>query len=1340
MKTPLTPLNEKERLQELISFALLDTAAEEVFDEITRYASEFIGCPIALISLIDSERQWFKSKVGLNADQTPRDVSFCGHAILQDDIFVVEDASKDERFSDNPLCLSDPHVIFYAGVPLKTEANIRIGTLCVIDSKPRTLTALQKQTLKFLGSQVVTLMKQRRQMIELAKIKQNFEDIQNLTLSGSWRLHVATQETFWSTGVYQIYGLSADIATNKAVGLAQYVEHEQSKLTVYLDNCIKNGISFDDIFEFVDLNGNHKWVRSIGRAIRNPEGEITDIIGTIQDISENKVKEEALRASESKHRQLYQQSQDAVMLLSAPSWKFIDGNPKALELFAVPSIAAFKELGPWDVSPEFQPSGELSLDKAQYYISKALEIGSAFFEWEHKDLNGNQIPCTVLVSRIQEEDKIYLYATVRDIREEKKLNQEIQEARQYLDLALEGASLGIWDWNLTTNKVRYDEKWAQIRGVKIQDLKMDITDWDSRVHPDDLVLANQAIQKYLQGKSDFYEQVHRVRHADGHWISILGRGRFSAWDINGKPTRFTGTDLDITDLVSSQRKVELFFNQAPFGIVFCKEDGHFQDINKGFEKLFSYGFDDLQDMKFNDIIKSDEYTTDIAYNAFGVSQNGKMIPVQVSSFKIKDYDGQKGTWSIIEDISREQELKNEKQELLDETLYLNQRMQTIFNFAPVVVYECENNANWTMTYLNSSIEALAGYSEQEILHDRVISFADLILPEDRELVEKTINQSISGNESYSLNYRITHRSGEICWVWEQGIQLNESGRLIGVIIDITEKKKREEVIELISHVRSRFIGLLDNKKSFYDYLLQKILITTQSSFGFIGEVLQDDQGQYVKTYAITDISWDQASRDAYQTSRLSGLEFRNMKTLFGHVIESGEILITNDPPNNEYAGGLPFGHPKMSSFMGIPLLYNQKVFAMVGLANKPQGYHNHDIAYLHPFFEAVAEMLHTTRLNQELEVQKNITVHQSKLASVGQLAAGVGHEINNPLAIIQGQLEMIQRHMSKHDISDAVIKDRIEKSFMNIDRITQIVKGLRSLTRYDNPIMEPFCVSELTMQTLEMLKEFFLHDAVKINQDIYPDLYVYGNRGRFQQVIVNLLTNARDALKSTSDAEISIQLSLTNDMVMLRIRDNGPGVPIEVRDKIFDPFFTTKAVNEGTGIGLSIVNSIVSEHKGTIKLESLSDGCAFTVNLPNYKNNKNPVANSKASKTLSVLPQATVMVVDDESDIREILSEILEEMGLNVLSAQNGQEALDLFQKHSKDISLILTDIKMPVMDGLDFARHLKKLAYPGTIIFITGGTLRDSQEITSLSDLLITKPFDSETIMRIVTSYLKKS
>ncbi len=287
---------EEERLKALQDLEILDTAHERDFDDITLIASQLCNAPIALISLVDSERQWFKSNHGLDARETHRDYAFCAHAILENKPFIVPDAKKDERFKDNPLVTQLPQVEFYIGLPiLSPNSELPMGTLCVIDHKPRQLNQNQIDSL----------------------------------------------------------------------------------------NALKN------------------------------------------------------------------------------------------------------------------------------QVQKLLQL------------------------RLQ-------------IKSDQRFRADLETMNQRQDLILEGAGLGAWDWWLESNKVIFDRRWCAMLGLDDRQVSHELKTWDSLVHPDDKEKAYQDIQNYLSGKTERYENIHRLKHSNGNWVWILDRGKISEWNADGKPTRFTGTHFEIS--------------------------------------------------------------------------------------------------------------------------------------------------------------------------------------------------------------------------------------------------------------------------------------------------------------------------------------------------------------------------------------------------------------------------------------------------------------------------------------------------------------------------------------------------------------------------------------------------------------------------------------------------------------------------------------------------------------------------------------------------------------------------------------------------------------------------
>ncbi|MBD1916005.1 MULTISPECIES: ATP-binding protein [Cyanophyceae] len=320
MRIAPLPDNEVERLKILHSLSILDTAPEEIFDDLARLASQICNTPIALVSLVDADRQWFKSSVGLSVPETSRDIAFCSHAILQPDLFLVPDASTDQRFSDNPLVTSEPHIRFYAGAPLITSEGAAIGTLCVLDQEPRKLSAEQSESLKIISRQVAKQIEQRRDLASLAQISLDIHQVgEKLRLTqerfelailgssgGIWDWNMKTKEVFFSPRWKSILGYEDHEIPNHLEEWIQRLHPEdlqraQNALAAYLKRKIP---TYDLEYRLRHKDGTYRWILSRSVALWDDQGKPYRMAGSHIDITDRRQAEEIVEKSLQKEREL----------------------------------------------------------------------------------------------------------------------------------------------------------------------------------------------------------------------------------------------------------------------------------------------------------------------------------------------------------------------------------------------------------------------------------------------------------------------------------------------------------------------------------------------------------------------------------------------------------------------------------------------------------------------------------------------------------------------------------------------------------------------------------------------------------------------------------------------------------------------------------------------------------------------------------------------------------------------------------------------------------------------------------------------------------------------------
>jgi len=381
------------------------------------------------------------------------------------------------------------------------------------------------------------------------------------------------------------------------------------------------------------------------------------------------------------------------------------------------------------------------------------------------------------------------------------------------------------------------------------------------------------------------------------------------------------------------------------------------------------------------------------------------------------------------------------------------------------------------------------------------------------------------------------------------------------------------------------------------------------------------------------------------------------------------------------------------------------------------------------------------RIEEELKRQQETLYQAEKLATMGQLLAGVAHELNNPLSVVLGQSDLLREL-----VTDPTIATRAEKINQAASRCARIVKNFLALARQHPPERLTVKLNQIMREAVELLAYPLRVDGVDICFDLAPDLPAFaGDPHQLHQVVVNLVSNAQQAMHDLPPPRrltIQTRSGPAPGRITLSLADTGPGIPQELQAKIFEPFFTTKPQGVGTGLGLSLCQGIIEGHGGVIRVESQpGEGAIFRIELP-VNAPLEVLPKAQTPEALPTIGGKTILVVDDEVETVRVLAEIISLDNRQVEIAANGLMALDLLRERAYD--LILCDLRMPGLDGPGLYQRLER-EYPGMcrkVIFLTGDTL--SAETRHLLErgaaAMLRKPFSFDDVHQIVQRTLQGS
>jgi signal transduction histidine kinase/DNA-binding response OmpR family regulator len=569
-----------------------------------------------------------------------------------------------------------------------------------------------------------------------------------------------------------------------------------------------------------------------------------------------------------------------------------------------------------------------------------------------------------------------------------------------------------------------------------------------------------------------------------------------------------------------------------------------------------------------------------------------------------------------------------------------------------------------------------------------------------------------------------------------------------------EKEKQRTLLQLqqINEIQLNFFQSGSKNKTF-NKLLQTFLESTESEYGFIGEVLQNPEGKsYLKTHAITNIAWNEETQSFYEQNVELGLEFHNLDTLFGQVITSEERVLTNNPAEHPAAAGIPHGHPPLKAFLGVPLKLGLQLVGMVGIANRPQGYNEDLYRFIQPMVVSASNLIQVMRdIAERKRAEKNILKARAE-AEAANLAkttflANMSHEIRTPMNAILGYSQILLRRIDL-DFELRQALQTIDNSGKNLlDMINEIL----DISKIEAGKME---LQKVNFDLKELLEGIYRLFEARCRQKrlswkaerIKEPQIIFGDELKLRAILTNLIGNA---VKFTDSGEIELKVTPQDEMQYLfEVKDTGKGISPQDQEQIFEPFHqeASGAKIGGTGLGLAISSKQLRLMGSELKVESeLGKGSRFyfVLTLPEGTGEIEK-RDDRTQNALYLTEECHVkaLVVDDVKANRDVLSTSLSQLKVEVRQAESGGECLEMTREYLPDI--IFMDMRMPGMSGEEAIKEIRKEFRDDQIkiAVITASAFdpkkRDYAKMGA--QYFISKPFRVEQIVSCLDDLLKIS
>ncbi|MDX3910149.1 MAG: PAS domain S-box protein [Sphingobium sp.] len=1359
--------SEDERLAALRKYDILDTPAEPEFDDAVALVRTICGTPIALVSLVDDCRQWFKAKAGVDAEQTDLDTSVCALAIRQDELFVIEDLSSDPRTAHMSLVTGDPEIRFYAGMPLTTSQGFSLGSLCAIDIEPRPegLNDEQEQALKALARQVVAQIEMRGAISTRDRtiVTQERRQAQAARDSAVLRTMLRAQQEVLNVGGDFDASLQAlvDAALNAVepadgvvvavrdgeclvyratnFGSLEEVGTTLSIADSFSGRCLTEEVTLvtanaadDDRVDremaarlnigsmvVVPLTRHGEpfgvlKLRSAQRdAFRSRDILICQMLAGLISTSFTESAEIAALRSVTEASESYRHIVDSAIdsaIISTDEDGLITSWSKGAE--TIMGWAEEEVLGK-HLGVIFTPE-DLASNRPTRELERAARDGRASDERWHIRKDGSLFYAHGAVTPLLGSGKGYV-KSLRDVTEEHATRTELDASRLQLDTALETGLIGFFNWDIQNDRVRGDSRFAEFYGLDADRLAegMPMRAAFGRIFPADLPALEAELPKIFASCVD-YSHSYRVLRDDGGTRWMLVRGRCVEQE-NGRPLRYVGTSVDVTEqreaeehLQLSRERLELATRAAELGSFDYLPQQDLLHWDNRCRALFgispgapiSYEGSYLAGLHPEDRDRADAAVRkaldpagsgrfDINYRTIGI-KDGKERFILAKGLAVFAEGVPIRLLGTVQDVTAD----HRSRALLAET---EERFRLAIRATNDAIWDWDlrrDHVQW-----NDALERSYGHGLSSVAPVGAW-WLDHIHADDRERVSNSIHAVINGADSdWADEYRFQRADGSYADVRDRGYVIRDSDgnaiRMLGALLDQTDRKTIERNLQALNAT----LEIDVNERT------EELNRLWESSPDLL--VVLDFEGAVQRV----NPAW----------STVLGY---SPEELLGHYIN--DFVCPDDVSITEQALADAAGGP-------LPTVENRyfhkdgSIRWMSWVAAPTE----------HAIYATGRHVTAEKEAEAALRAAEDQLRQAQKVEAIGQLTGGVAHDFNNLLTVIRGSADLLARD----NVSDEKRKRYVEAIAVTADRATKLTSQLLAFARRSSLKPEVFDAGSAVRGLHDMMGTLtgsMIDVAIDLPEEA---LFIKADRSQFETAMVNMAVNARDAMDRQGRINIAVRVvdtipasrvheKLIGEFVAVSIADEGSGIAPDKIDQIFEPFFTSKAVGEGTGLGLSQVFGFAKQSGGEVLVASkLGEGSTFTLYLPRADASKHDVSATRDAGPVATTG-ACILVVEDNADVGTFATTALAELGHFTVLASGAEEALAKLSAGASSFDAIFSDVVMPGMNGVDFAREVARL-YPGIPILLTSGYSSVLAEEGAHGFSLLHKPYSVTDLSR---------